>query len=84
MYIDYNREIVRVRCAGAIASEGCVRTVLAGTDVRVSTYMDRKGYKWTVATYDLDPALNGRELEMQGYRVRKALRQYSLNWIRRF
>lgn len=84
MYIDRNKEIIRVRVAGAIASEGCVRTVLAGTDVRVSTYMDRKGYLWTVATYDINPELDGRELEIQGYRVRKALRQYSLRWIRRF
>lgn len=84
MYIDCNREIVRVRVAGHIPANGCIRTRLAGEDVRVSTYTDRRGCKWTVATYNLDPSLEERELRQQGDRVYKALRLYSLNWIRQF
>lgn len=84
MYIDYNREIVRIRVAGHIPADGCTRLQLAGIDVRISTYTDRRGCRWTVATYNLDPSLEEWELSRQGDRMYRALRAYCLNWIRRF
>lgn len=84
MYIDYKREIVRTRVAGRISAEGCVRTVLAGTSVRISTYTDKSGYAWTVATYDLNPDYDDLMLRMQENKIRHALKTYCLNFIRQF
>ena len=84
MYIDYNREIVRTRVAGRISADGCVRTMLAGESVHISTYTDRSGYAWTVATYDLNPNYDDFELRIQENRIRHALKTYCLNWIRQF
>lgn len=84
MYIDYNREIVRTRVAGRISADGCVRTVLAGESVHVSTYTDRSGHAWTVATYDLNPNYTEAQLLYQEGKIRHALKMYCLNWIRQF
>lgn len=84
MYIDYNREIVRTRVAGKISADGCGRIVLAGEDVRISTYTDKGGRMWTVATYDLNPDYSESMLVIQEAKIRRALRMYVLNWIRQF
>ena len=84
MYIDYDRELIRTRVAGRISADGCVRTVLAGEPVRISTYTDKGGRMWTVATYDLNPDYSESMLAMQEAKIRRALRMYVLNWIRQF
>lgn len=84
MYIDYNREIVRTRVAGRISADGCIRTVLAGESVRISTYTDKRGHAWTVATYDLNPDYSEAMLAIQENKIRHALKTYCLNWIRQF
>ena len=84
MYIDYNRELARTRVAGRISADGCVRTVLAGESVYVSTYTDKRGHAWTVATYDLNPNYDDFELRMQENKIRRALKAYCLNFIRQF
>lgn len=82
MYIDIKRQIARTRVAGAISWSG--RTVLAGEEVRISSYTDRRGLSWTVATWDLDPDYDDFELRIQEAKIRRALRMYVLNWIRQF
>lgn len=82
MYIDNKRLIARTRVAGAISWSG--RTVLAGEDVKISSYTDRKGLSWTVATWDLDPEYNDFELRMQERQIRHALKVYCMNFIRQF
>lgn len=82
MYIDNKRQIVRTRVAGAISWSG--RTVLAGEEVKISSYTDRRGLSWTVATWDLDPNYDDLELRMQENKIRRALKAYCLNWIRQF
>lgn len=84
MYIDPRREIVRTRVAGRISADGCIRTILAGTSVCISTYTDKSGNTWTVATYDLNPNYDDFELRMQENKIRHALKMYCLNWIRQF
>lgn len=82
MYIDNKRQIARTRVAGAISWSG--RTVLAGEEVKISSYTDRNGLSWTVATWDLNPDYDGFELHMQEKRIRHALKTYCLNFIRQF
>lgn len=82
MYIDIKRQIVRTRVAGAISWSG--RTVLAGEEVKISSYTDRRGLSWTVATWDLDPNYDDLELRMQENKIRRALKAYCLNFIRQF
>ena len=82
MYIDNKRQIVRTRVAGAISWSG--RTVLAGEEVKISSYTDRRGLSWTVATWDLDPNYDDLELRMQENKIRRALKVYCLNFIRQF
>ena len=74
--------IVRTRVAGAISWSG--RTVLAGEEVKISSYTDRKGLSWTVATWDLDPDYDDFELRKQERQIRQALKMYCLNFIRQF
>lgn len=81
MYIDKRRQFVRTRVAGAISSDGCVRTVLAGESVRISTYVDNKGLKWTTATWDYD---DSDDLELIEPEVRRALKIYCQNYIKEF
>lgn len=82
MYIDIKRQIARTRVAGAISWTG--RTVLAGEEVKISSYTDRRGLSWTVATWDLDPNYDDFELRMQENKIRRALKAYCLNFIRQF
>lgn len=82
MYIDSNRLIARTRVAGAISWTG--RTVLAGEQVRISTYMDRKGLYWTVATWDLDYDFDPTVEIRREYRIKHALRTFVQNYIRKF
>ena len=82
MYIDIKRQIARTRIAGAISWTG--RTVLAGEEVKISSYTDRRGLSWTVATWDLDPNYDAFQLRMQENKIRRALKVYCLNWIRQF
>lgn len=82
MYIDNKRQIARTRVAGAISWSG--RTVLADEEVKISSYTDRKGLSWTVATWDLDPNYDDFELRTQENRIRHALKAYCLNFIRQF
>lgn len=82
MYIDIKRQIARTRVAGASSWTG--RTVLAGEEVKISSYTDRRGLSWTVATWDLDPNYDDFELRMQENKIRRALKAYCLNFIRQF
>lgn len=82
MYIDNERLIARTRVAGAISWTG--RTVLAGTDVKISTYMDRKGLYWTVATWDLDYHFDPTVEIRREYRIKRALKLFSENYIKKF
>ena len=82
MYIDNERLIARTRVAGAISWTG--RTVLAGTDVKISSYMDRKGFLWTVATWDLDYDFDPTAEIRKERRIKSALRTFVQNYIRQF
>ena len=82
MYIDIKRQIARTRVAGAISWTG--RTVLAGEEVKISSYTDRRGLSWTVATWDLDSNYDDFEFRIQENKIRHALKAYCLNFIRQF
>ena len=82
MYIDIKRQIARTRVAGAISWTG--RTVLAGEDVKISSYMDRKGLYWTVATWDLDYDFDPTVEIRREQRIKRALRTFVQNYIRKF
>lgn len=82
MFIDTKRELCMTRVAGSIAWSG--RTVLAGERVRIWSYTDRNGRKWTVAAWDWDPLGDPYEDELLEVHIRRELRMFVQNYIRRF